>query len=260
MIKTKKIRIRKLNYQTMSADTVYTFANWFLIGALVVGALATIAVVASGKIKEGRLNQELKEAREQIAISNQKAAEANQKAAEANLKAAEATQKAAEATQKAAEEKLARVKIEESIAWRRISNDQQSKLKNKLIKYAGHPVNFWYGAGDKEAETFAWELANTFNAAMWKVFSPASMVNLAESGLPFGSASPHETGVVITSSKNKSSQKASLVIVHELLSLGFDATKSSKLEEFDGQMIWVHVWVRPQGPQGEAKLKVRNDE
>ena len=45
----------------MSADDVSWWANWILVGALMVGVAATYAIVVSGNIKEANLKRELKE-------------------------------------------------------------------------------------------------------------------------------------------------------------------------------------------------------
>ena len=45
----------------MSADDVSWWANWILVGALLVGVAATYAIVVSGNIKEANLRRELKE-------------------------------------------------------------------------------------------------------------------------------------------------------------------------------------------------------
>lgn len=93
----------------MSANEVYSVANWILIGALVLGVIATYAVVVSGKIKEGRLKQELSQANE----------------------------RAANALQKAEEERLARVKLEERVSWRRLTTEQQSEIGARFSHFSG---------------------------------------------------------------------------------------------------------------------------
>jgi len=230
----KKIKSTVLEIPKMSADTLYNWANALLIAALILGVVATYAIVVSGKIKERRFRKELSETYE---------------------RAANAELQAAEAIQRAEEEKFARIKIKESIAWRRLSKDQQDILTSKLGRFSNQPVSLWYGAGDKEAETFAWEIATALHNAKWQVFSPASMVTMAESGHPFGSVSPQRTGITVSSTGDGSSREASQALVRELLALGFDATKSPKIEESDAPLVWVNIEVRPEGPQGQAKLR-----
>ncbi len=43
----------------MSADTIFSLANWVLVAALVLGVLATFAIVVSGKNRDDALKQEL---------------------------------------------------------------------------------------------------------------------------------------------------------------------------------------------------------
>lgn len=43
----------------MSADDIFTWANWILVGALVVGVLATYAIVVSGNTRDAALKREL---------------------------------------------------------------------------------------------------------------------------------------------------------------------------------------------------------
>lgn len=174
---------------------------------------------------------------------------------ESKLAISEANARAAEANETAEKERLARIRLEEDLAWRRLSKEQQDILISKLSVFSDQSVSVWYGAGDKEAETFAWEFATVLYVAKWQVFSPASSVTMAESGNPFGSVSRLETGVTVSSSRNKSSQQAAQAVARELLALGFNATKSSKLEKSDSPMVWVNIEVRPKGPQGQAKLR-----
>ena len=44
----------------ISADTVNAVANWILVAALILGVLATYAIVVSGNIKEQNLKRELR--------------------------------------------------------------------------------------------------------------------------------------------------------------------------------------------------------
>jgi hypothetical protein len=45
------------NGRGMSADNIYYYANWALIGALVLGVIATYAIVASGNIRDSSLRR-----------------------------------------------------------------------------------------------------------------------------------------------------------------------------------------------------------
>jgi hypothetical protein len=67
---------------------------------------------------------------------------------------------------KIAETNLARIKIEQSIAWRRLTSQQQSDIGTTLRRFGVQSASLWYGsASDKEAETFAMEIASALNNA-----------------------------------------------------------------------------------------------
>jgi hypothetical protein len=122
----------------MTADQVYSLANWVLIGALVFGVIATFAVVVSGKIKDEKLARELKEKDGQIA-------EANARAEEAKLE-------------------LAKFR-----APRDISEDQRAKLAIGLKKFSG--TVFDISGGDNETLMFALGIADTLTKAGWRIIS-----------------------------------------------------------------------------------------
>ena len=73
----------------MTADSVNIWGNWFLILSLIVGVLATYAIVVSGNIKEKGLKEELSKANTVAEKAKYDAANATQKAAEAHLRAKE---------------------------------------------------------------------------------------------------------------------------------------------------------------------------
>jgi len=51
---------------------------------------------------------------------------------------------AAEANRKAEEERLARIKIEERVAWRRLTKDEQSKIGSRLRHFSGETASVWF--------------------------------------------------------------------------------------------------------------------
>ncbi len=112
------------------AETVFLWANWFLLGALVVGLIATYTIVVSGNIKEAYLKRGI---------------------AEAGQQAAEADARAAEANRKAEEERLERLKLEAKIAPRRLNADQQRAITTALKSFSGRKVMIKSYALDVEA-------------------------------------------------------------------------------------------------------------
>lgn len=59
----------------MSADSIYFWANWALVGALVVGLFATWAIILSGNARDRALRQELAAATKSAAKANEHYAE-----------------------------------------------------------------------------------------------------------------------------------------------------------------------------------------
>lgn len=90
--------------------------------------------------------------------------------------------RAVEANLKAEEERLARVKLEERVAWRRLTRDQQSEIGSRLGRFSGQLAAVWYNAGDHEGGVFASDIAAALHLANWNVFAPASMLQLAQAG------------------------------------------------------------------------------
>jgi len=118
------INNHKKGLHMMSADSIYSWANWVLVGALVVGLVATYAIVVTGKVRDDALKAELEtqrarsaaleahaeEQRRSVAEANAKAesfrleiAKANEQAGLAGVEAATANESAAKANERAAE-------------------------------------------------------------------------------------------------------------------------------------------------------------
>jgi hypothetical protein len=104
----------------MSADNVFTVANWVLVGALLVGVAATYAIVVSGKSRDEALKSEL-------AAQNTRAAELARQTEILKLSVGEAEQRAAEA-------KLA---LEKFKAPRVLNQEQQSAVSAAVKPFAG---------------------------------------------------------------------------------------------------------------------------
>lgn len=108
-----------------TASIIYDWANTFLIGALVVGVVATGLVVWMGNIKESYLRRDISSAGKESARAHESAAKAEQAAAEAN--------------EKAEKERLARVKIEEKLAPRGFSKEQFRTIASQMSEWATLP-------------------------------------------------------------------------------------------------------------------------
>ena len=129
-----------------TASLIANIANIALIASLVVGVVSTFIVVWMGNVKEGYLKRE-------IAIAHERAAELNQKAEE---------------------ERLARVKIEERLAPRHITQAQQNSIEKKLSEFKNNRVAFGVKPSTDESEWFMRWLAAPFSMAGSKVEMHAS--------------------------------------------------------------------------------------
>jgi hypothetical protein len=123
--------------KTMSPETaevVSWWANWILVGALIVGVFATWAVVVSGNVKEVALKREL-----------------------------------ADQARRAAEADLARVKIEARLAPRLLTQPQQNELAAKLEGFKGQRGTFLASPSTSEGEWFVRVLTAPVKAAGWEI-------------------------------------------------------------------------------------------
>ncbi len=97
-----------------TASRIADWANIFFIGSLVVGVISTILIVWMANVKEEHWAAQRGESNERIA---------------------EANERAAEATKIAEQERLERVKIEERLADRSISDEAYWALIAKLVEF-----------------------------------------------------------------------------------------------------------------------------
>src|SRR5260370_661994 len=151
------------------ASRLYDIANWFLIAALIVGAVSTVLLVWMGNVKEVYLKRDL-------AATGDRAAHAEERAGRLEKDAAE--------LRKAAEDvRLARVRIEASVAWRRLTEKQKADIGASLKRFANQGVSFWSNTGDVEAQLFAADIAEAVTrAGTLRVYAPAQMLKMMEGG------------------------------------------------------------------------------
>ncbi len=248
-----------------SASRIYDLANSGLIIGLVIGVISTALIIWMGKVKEAHL-------RKYVADTNVRAADAEQRAAEAKITATEAGAGTAKALTeqerlrhenlalsiKLEDERLARIKIEESVAWRRLTKDQQSEIGTRLRPFSGQVALLQYNVNDLEASAFGSDIASALELAGWGASEPLAIVRLREGPVPLGTNPPLETGVVIVSTGDEASRAASDAILHELIARGFDATRSPRNESRPNSVVFISLEHRPEGAQGEAKLRAKN--
>ena len=119
------------NGQVMSADDVYNYANWVLIAALVLGMLATYAIVRSGDIRDRALRKEV--------------ANANARAAEAELA-------------------LAKFRTPRANL---LTPEVKSSIVEKLKPFAGTKFDVGHDKVDREVWNFLWNFEPLLTQAGW---------------------------------------------------------------------------------------------
>jgi len=185
------------------------------------------------------------------------AGEASERAATAEARAADTEKEANQLRKKAEDERLARVLIEQSLAGRSLSSSDEHRLSSRLGHFRDVQFAVWYHAGAAEEAAFAWDIAKALHSAKLKVFSPASLMDLAGNGLPFDPELASLTsGVMVANTNGGQGQIAAELLVQVLNDSGFDATLNPKPNPGSLPTVWVNIESRPKGPQGEAKFKL----
>src|SRR5712691_1694710 len=118
-----------------------------------------------------------------IANIEERAASADQKASEADDRASRNEKEAAQLRKEAETERLARVKIEARVAWRRLTQQQKAEIGNSLKRFSNHGISFWSNAGDVEASWFTADIAEAAKkAGTLRVYAPAQYIQAMEGG------------------------------------------------------------------------------
>src|SRR5262249_5020482 len=162
-------------------ETWLSWANatriWGLAIAAIAGVVSLIASIAQNNFqtivsakKDEALRVFQAESQERIAAANTQAAEANARAAEAN--------------EKAEQERLGRLKIEEKIAPRWLSTQQQQELGDRLSQFRGIAAQMWiFPAGTADTSPLANLLAEIFKSAGWFPERAISVAGQANPGI-----------------------------------------------------------------------------
>jgi hypothetical protein len=129
-------------------------SNSVYISAVVVAAVATLFVSFFGSRLARQKDDELatfqNESNLKISSAQAEAAKANERAGLANERAARLEVDAEKLRLEAEKERLARVKIEEKIAPRRLTAEQIRSIANRLREFSGQRLNTFVVGGDSE--------------------------------------------------------------------------------------------------------------
>ncbi len=193
-----------------------------------------------------------------IAQANRGTEEARKDAAEANLLAKSHESKIAESNRIAESERLARVRLEEKVAWRSLSEAEQVSLGEELKSFSGQHADCSFLMSDMEAFSFSSDIAAALRNGNWRVIPPSPFMITMMSINPPTTDSPIEkvsTGVAVWNTKDSGSAAAAFALVSELQKRGFDARYLPPPSEVPSiPTVSIIVEHRPEGPQGEAKL------
>lgn len=173
-----------------SLETVSFFASvavvLLTVFAAIAGAFALYFSSRLGAVKDAALERFKTESATTIATAGERAAEANNKAAEANERAKALELEVAKQRERAAKAEKDLLELQQRLAWRSFTTDQQQKLVAELSRFGGVNVVVTQ-LGEVEAGLFAKQLLSILTAARWSVAR-----NFA------GSMSPPPYGIICT--------------------------------------------------------------
>lgn len=246
--------------------------RWVVLLAMIGWALVVLGVAGEG-IAEGFVSRAdglvqnfndilLTDARKESAFAIERAASAYERASHAEAQLASARRDAAVAEQQAAEanrvaesERLARLELEGSVAWRRLSKNEQHLLTLSMLSFKQVYAALQYS--DMEGSSFASDIALSLRAAGMQVFSPSWMMTGPVSKLN-GPIEKAASGIDISTTEDSTAILAGNTVHDVLESFGFDASRVRTVPapgKPRASQIWVAVLPRPEGLQGAAKLR-----
>jgi hypothetical protein len=180
-----------------------------------------------------------------------------ERAAKADERASENEREAANLRKIAEQERLARIQVEGKVAWRRLSDTDKNVIGIHLRAFLRENARLSYDS-ETEGESFAVDIALSLQKAKWNVSPPSRGFTTV---IPaFGNPiQPIRTGVEIATTDDTFSIDAGKALYDELCGHGFDASLPTRSHWKDSnplaRAVWVTVHGRPEGPQGEAKLR-----
>lgn len=137
-----------------------------------------------------RSNDKLGAAETTSSEANARAGEASERAAAANERAAASEERAKGLEREAEQARLAHERLRAELAWRTISQQSGNTLASVLGAYTG-AATIEYVAGDPEALSLAFTLADIFSTAGWNVGMASCSIPNA---LIFGVFIPEDNG------------------------------------------------------------------
>ena len=239
--------------------------SWRSLGVIAGAILITVGVAGELALQFFASSQQtaLRKVNDAVVAGFQKeAADARERASNAEEHAAQIEKDEAQLRKDTEDERLARVKIEERVAWRKLDPKARSEIALHLSRFAKEPALIAYSPNDAEAFNFASEIAATLHAAKWEVAvaEPVAILSLREEPGAFEANRPPSTGVLVWRSDDEVSRKAATALVEQLSLRGFDATISPEQKGLlrlypTSTRVVLTVAHKPEGAQGEHKLR-----
>jgi hypothetical protein len=183
-----------------------------------------------------------------------------ERASQNEREAAQLRKEAARLNAAAEHEGMLRVELEGKVAWRRLSKANQAILTRSMSPFKGVYAAVPYS--DLEGFSFASDIALSLRAAHLQVFSPGwSMFGRVPS--LNGPIEKLPSGIDIATTTDSIGIAAGKALHDKLDSFGFDVNSPRISPPLNmpaqaperASQIWVSVMSRPEGPQGEAKLR-----
>ncbi len=146
---------------------------------------------------------------------------------------------------------------EETLAWRRLTKEQQGEIALSLMRFHVQSASIQYLATDHEADSFASDIASALRETIPQVSDPLGAFQMNEGswtnerGMDFSL----NHGVWIGSTHDQDSRGAADLIKAELCKFGFDTGRRASDFIDQKKMVVILVEPRPPGPQGNGKAK-----
>jgi hypothetical protein len=148
--------------------------------------------------------------------------------------------------------------MKQALAPRRLTLKQRTAISSQLLNFFRQPVVAISNPFDVEASILAAEILSALKSAKWDTVVPHWAIDRNVSSLERAPSIP-VTGILVQAAPDKRSQLAAKALVRELSSNGFDSRIPKKgvvgFGPKSDPLIVVDVEARPEGPQGEAKLR-----
>ena len=157
------------------AEFLSYWFNWILVGALVLGVVATYFIVISGNVKESALKRELAAANITAENAKATAAAANERTAALENETARLTASNLELTTNLERERAARAQIEAGLASRHVSAEQRTALISALKGVKMSVLLSQYN--DPEASSYAEEVRSALIDAGQEVAEGSKVIS-----------------------------------------------------------------------------------